>query len=171
MNPLIKKMFFLNRSALIVLTLIALSVIIILTTTVLTRRLLGSNESLRSQIVQMQELAGSVNEIKGLVESRENKIRAHSGAGIVSTMENMLQSLGMKAKTIKPTEKKRIDEFMEENSDIEIDGTDLNSIVNLLYKIESSPVPLKIQGISIRSSFENPDRFVLKLTVALMGKS
>lgn len=170
MNPLIKKMFFLNRSALVMLSLIVLSLILILVTSVLTRGIQGRNKSLLAQIGQMQDLAGSINEIKGLVESRENKIRAHSGAGIVTTMEKMLESLGMKAKTIKPSEKRRIDEYSGENAEVEIDGTDLNRIVNLLYKIDSSPAPLKIQGTSIRSSFENPDRFVLKLTVSLLGK-
>jgi len=118
----------------------------------------------------MQSLSGNVNQIKAIVESKESKMGLKKTSGIVSALEQILKTHGLEAKVIKPTGKTKIDEFTEDNAELEIESTDLNSIVNLLYKIDVSPVPLKIKTASVRSTFEDPDKFTLKLTVSLMSR-
>jgi hypothetical protein len=49
-------------------------------------------------------------------------------------------------------------------------NADLNSIVNLLYKIYISPVPMKIKSAAIKSTFEDPDKFIVKLTISLLSR-
>ncbi len=119
---------------------------------------------------EIQAFAGDVIEIKSFVESKEKKIGLRKSSGVVSTLEQVLKNIGLKAKKIKPLNKKKVDVFTEDNAELEIENTDLNSIVNLLYKIENSRVPLKIKTAAIKTTFENPDKFILKLTVSLLSK-
>jgi hypothetical protein len=130
----------------------------------------GKNEQLRNRLSEMQALSRDVIKIKAAVESKEVKIGLKKAAGIVSALEQILKTQGLEAKIIKPLGQTKIDEFSEDNAELEIEDTDLNGIVNLLYKIDISPVPLKLKAASVRSTFENPDKFILKLTVSLMSR-
>jgi hypothetical protein len=119
----------------------------------------------------MQALSGEVLNLKGLVQSKEKKITISKASGVVSAIEQILTPLGIEASAIKPLKKKKINGFIEENAELEIHNMDLNSIVNFLFKIDNSPVPFKVKSAAIKSTFEDPDKFILNLTVALLSKS
>jgi len=170
MNNLVRKVLFFDKtiSVLTVLSLIALVTIIV--TTIYANESNARNIALRGQLSEINSLATGVVDIKDFVESKEKKIGLRKTKGVVSTMQQILESMGLKAKTIKPLEKKKVHEYLEENAELEIDGADLNHIVNLLYKIENSPIPIKIKSTSMKTSFEDPDKFTLKIMLALITK-
>ncbi len=128
------------------------------------------NSTLKRQLSEMQSLSREVVQIKAVVESKEKRIGLQKSAGVVSTLEQILTNLGLEAQVIKPLARTKINEFSEENAELTLQGADLNSVVNLLYKIDISPAPLKIKTVSIKSSFEDPDRFIVHLTIALMSR-
>ncbi|UCH79826.1 MAG: hypothetical protein JSW20_08710 [Nitrospiraceae bacterium] len=168
MNDLIKKVLFFDKaiSILVVLSLVAIAVIIV--TFIYASDTKADNNSLRRQLNEINSVAGTVVDIKDFVELKEKKIGLRKTKGVVSVLQQNLEVLGLKAKTIKPLDKKKVFEYMEENAELELEGADLNHIVNLLYKIESSPVPIKIKSTSMKTSFEDPDKFELKIILALM---
>ncbi len=127
-------------------------------------------KTLNTQLREVQELRMKLLKIKDVVESREKKIGLTKVAGAVPALEQMLNSIGIKAKTIKTLKKKRIKEFTEEDAEVEIDGLDLNKIVNILYKIEHSPVPIKVKRVNIKTTFEDPNVFILTFTASLISK-
>lgn len=156
---------------LLVLAVLSLAIIIIAVTVFLSARTVeGKNRVLIKEIAEMESLTERLVHLQNLVESKEKKIGLTKVQGVVPALEQMLNSLDIKAKTIKPLEKKMIREFSEEEAELQVENVDLNRIVNLLYRIENSPVPLKIKNTSLRTTFENPDRFFLNLTVSLIGK-
>jgi Glu-tRNA(Gln) amidotransferase subunit E-like FAD-binding protein len=171
MNTSIGKIFSFDRAFLVVIFLIILSLIFTITTSIYTRNFQATNESLKTRLAEFQSLAGEVIRIKNFVESKEKKIDLGRTASAVSTLEQILKTLGLEAKVIKPLEKKKIDGFIEENAELEIQDIDLNSIVNLFYKIDNSPIPMKINNVVIKTSFEDPEKFILKLTISLISKS
>jgi hypothetical protein len=128
------------------------------------------NNDLTAQLKEMSVLGKEFSYIKDIVELKEKKIGLTNVNSVVSALEQMLNSMGLKAKVIKPLEKKQVKEFTEEDAVIEIENIDLNNIVNLLYKIENSPVPMKIKSADMKSSFENPNVFTLGLTTSLISK-
>jgi hypothetical protein len=148
----------------------ALLVFFILILYISNSRLEKEKTSLNNQTKEIQLLRSDVIQIKDFVESKEKKIGLVKTRGIVSTLEPMLSSLGLKANVIKPLEKKRVKDFTEEEAELEIENIDLNTIVNLFYKLEHSPVPLKIKRSTLQTTFENPDIFILTLTTALITK-
>ncbi len=133
-------------------------------------RLKRKNQSLHTQLKQMEMMNEELVQLRDLVGSREKKIGLTEGNGIVSSLEAMIGSLGIEATSIKPLEKRTSGEFIEEKAELEIENIDINRIVNLLYRIDNSPVPLKINDASIRATFENPDQYILSLTASLIGK-
>jgi hypothetical protein len=159
-----------DKTILVLSFAILLTIILTIMSVIYARNFEGKNSQLRNTLSEMQALSKDVIQIKAVVESKETKIGLKKAAGIVSALEQILKVHGLEAKVIKPLGKTTIDDFSEDNAELEIEGTDLNSIVNLLYKIDISPVPLKIKAASVRSTFENPDKFILRLTVSLMSR-
>lgn len=168
MNDLVRKVLFFDKTISVLTVLSLIAIVTIIVTSIYANDTKASNNSLRRQLKEINSLASGVVDIKGFVESKEKKIGLRKTKGVVSTMQQTLKSLGLKAKTIKPLDKKKVYEYLEENAELEIDGADLNHIVNLLYKIESSPVPIKIKSISMKTSFEDPDKFTIKIMLALI---
>ncbi|MEW6602229.1 MAG: hypothetical protein AB1499_14745 [Nitrospirota bacterium] len=159
-----------DKTILVLSFAILLTIILAIMSVIYGRSFEGKNEQLRNSLSEMQALSGDVVRLKSVVGSKEKKIGLRKSAGIVSVLEQILKSHGLEAKVIKPLGKTKVDEFSEDTAEVEIDNADLNSIVNLFYKVDVSPSPLKIKAASVRSAFENPDKFVLKLTVSLMSR-
>ena len=170
MNDLVRKVLLFDKtiSVLSVLSLVAMVTIII--TFIYANESNARNKQLRGQLSEINSLASGVVRTKGFVESKEKKIGLRKTKGVVSTLQQTLTTLGMKAKNIKPLDKKKVLDYMEENAELEIEGADLNHIVNLLYNIESSPIPIKIKNTSIKTSFEDPDKFTIKIMLALITR-
>lgn len=163
-------MLFFDRTTLAIAVFIAAAIIFIITMSVLSTKTGGENSALKTQLTGIKSLAEGALELKGVVEAKEKKTGLNKGAAVVPTLEQILKSLGMKATVIRPSAKNKVKEFTEEDAELEIQNIDLNSIVNLLFKIDNSPVPMKIKNTSIKTTFENPDKFILKLTVSLISK-
>ncbi len=170
MKTLNWKILLYDRPILVLSAAIILTVIFTLMSTINAGRYEGKIRELKSQLSEIRTLSGEVIEVKSSVASRENKLKRKQSSGVVSILEQVLKTLGLEAQVIKPLGKTKAGEFKEENAELELKDADLNSIVNLLYKLESSPMPLKIKTAAIQSSFEDPDKFVVKLTVSLMSK-
>jgi|GEM_PF-1795138 hypothetical protein len=126
------------------------------------------NQRLRSQIRELNLLNERFNSIKGYIESKEKRIGLVKTQGVVSAIEHILNSLGMKAKAIRPIKEERLGGYILEDAEVEIQDTDLNAIVNLLYKVENSRFPLRIKETLMKTAFEDPERFTLRITVSLI---
>lgn len=164
------KLIFLDRTIMILSSLFILILIFTLTSSVYVRNMEEENKALKIRFDEIQTFTEDVIHMKSIVDSKEKKIGLRKTKGVVSTLEQVLNKLGLKAKVLKPLNKKKVNIFTEDNAELELEDTDLNSIVNLLYKIENSPVPMKIKAAAIRTTFENPDKFILKLTISLLSK-
>lgn len=165
------KLIFLDRSILILSSVAVLSFMFMVASSIYVKNTEGENTLLQTRLHEIEALAGNALEMKSIVDSREKKIGLRKTKGVVSTLEQILKDLGLTANAIKPLDRKKVNVFMEENAELEILNVDLNSVVNLLYKIEYSPVPMKIKKVSMNTTFENPDRFILKLTVSQLSRA
>ncbi len=162
--------FISDMISLLLITSILAVTIFTITMSILVRDKEKKNISLKSQLTEINSLSEGLLQIKSIVRSKEKKISLTNSSGVVSTIEQTLKELGIEASVIKPLEKKHVKEFVEQDVELEIKDIDLNSIVNLIYRIENAPQPIKIKSTLIKTSFENPDRFMLKLTASLISK-
>lgn len=171
MKNLSKLLAFFDKVSLIIIIACILTLLFAMTTSIHVKRELRTNERLNTQIAEMQFLSERFMSMKEIVEFKERKVGLTKTEGIVSTLEQILNPIGLKANAIRPLQKKSIEGYLLEDAELEIQGVDLNSIVNLLYKIENSPFPLRVKDTLIRTTFENPNRFILKITVSLISKA
>lgn len=170
MNDMLRKILLFDKTILALTVLSLIAVVTIIVTSIYANETKSRNKALRSQLSEINSLASGVLDINSYVQSKEKKIGLRKTKGVVSTMQQTLKSLNLTAKTIKPLDKKKVLEYFEENAELELENADLNQIVNLLYKIETSSIPIKIKSSSIRTSFEDPDKFTLKIMLALITK-
>ncbi len=167
----LKKYVLFDKTLLALFIALVFAVIYTIMSTIYAGKMARDNSDLKKQLSRIDSLSGDVMKLKSSVGSKEKKIGRRKSAGVVSTLEKILKSLGLTAQAIKPLQKVNVNGFTEENAELEIQKADLNGIVNLLYKIEISPLPLKVKNASIKTTFEDPDKFIIKLTVSLMSRT
>lgn len=166
-----RKIALADRSLSVMMSAVVILAIFTLALFIFMQGIKKKNNALKAQIDEMTALKYNVLKVHDAVKSQERKIDAAKAAGAVSAIEQSLNSLGLKAKTIKPAGMKNRGEFGEEDAEMVIEGIDLNKTVNLVYKMENSPLPFKVKATNIKTTFENPDKFILSLTVTLIKKS
>lgn len=170
MKRMMKLIFLSDKRSIILLSAIVIVIIITMTVSINSRDARKRNDSMKSQLTELESLGTSLIDIKELVNAKEKKIGMTKESGVVSRLESLLKTIGLEARVLKPMQVKRMNEFIEEDAELEIQNIDLNSIVNLIYYINNSPAPMKIKNASIKSTFEDPDKFILKLTASLISR-
>ncbi len=152
MKIIISKIMLSDKYILIPLAASIFIAVIIFITFISAGALVRDNEKIAAQLEEMKVLSEELVYIRNIVNSREKKIGLTKESGVVSSLEQIFESLGVKAKVIKPLSQKRIKDFKEEDAEVEIENLDLNLIVNLLHKLDNSPVPLKIKSAVIKTT-------------------
>ena len=165
------KIIFSDKYTIITAALVILAAIFTITAYISINHLEKENKKLTGHLSEIQGLQKELIQIKDIAESKERKIGLTKITGVVPALQQLLDSLGLKAKAIKPLEKKKIKEFTEEDAELEIEGINLNQIVNLLYRIENSPFPLKVKNAAMKTAFENQNVFILNITASLIDKT
>jgi hypothetical protein len=170
MKRMIKMIFLYDKRSILLFSAIAVVIIITITISINSRDARKRSDSLKAQLIELESLGTGLIEMKELVNAKEKKIGMTKESGVVSRLESILKTIGLEARALKPMQEKRINEFIEEDAELEIQNIDLNGIVNLMYQINNAPAPMKIKSASIKSTFEDPDKFILKLTASLISR-
>ncbi|RJQ18988.1 MAG: hypothetical protein C4560_06650 [Nitrospiraceae bacterium] len=170
MKDFIRKILFFDRTTLTLASLSVVAAVSVIMVSVFSGNRERENKALNAQLTELMSLREATLDLKNTVESKDRKTGPGKSVGIVSTLEQTLKNLGVKATVLRPLTKNRIKEFTEEDAELEIRNIDLNSIVNLLYKIDNAPLPMKVKNVLIKTGFEDPNKFVLKLTVSVINK-
>ncbi|GBE03695.1 MAG TPA: hypothetical protein ENH45_00475 [Nitrospirae bacterium] len=169
MNKRTLNILFTDRTLLVLAAAILSVIIFTLTSFLYAGSIRDRNERLEVQLALILSESVDIIRLNKDVTSKEKKTAVRS-AGIIPTLEQILKELGLKAMVIKPLGEKKVNEFTEENAELEIKEADLNHIVNMLYMIDTSRTPMKIKTALIKTTFEDPDKFILKLTVSRLSK-
>lgn len=161
----------LDRTTLVIIALFIITAISAITVSIYTKKEERTNTELNAQLAEMQSAKDKFIKLKQTIDIKERKMGLTKTDGVISTLEQNLNALGIKASTIRQLAKNNIEGYIVEDAELEIRGIDLNAIVNLLYRIENSPFPLRIKGAFIKTTFDNPDRFIMRLTISFISKA
>jgi|Deesub1362A_J573_1020465.scaffolds.fasta_scaffold11759_2 hypothetical protein len=159
-----------DRIAIILGILILINIGTIVFLYISTERLTRINIQNAQRLHEMQKLSQKAMSIKMAVQSMERQIKTKGTSGIVKEIEEVLESIGRRAKTIRPLEEEKRGEFIEKSAFVRMDKVDLNEIVNILYVLENSPVAFRIKDMTMKTTFEDPEKFILELTVGMITK-
>jgi len=82
----------------------------------------------------------------------------------------IIEEIGIRGKGVKilPAKGEERPGMVEDAADVRIDGLTANEAINLIYRLEKGNRPLAVKKANLRVRFDDPSRFDLALTVALL---
>jgi general secretion pathway protein M len=82
----------------------------------------------------------------------------------------IIEEIGIRGKGVKITPLKGEERsgFLEDAADVRIDALTANEAINLLYRLEKGSRPLLLKKANLRVRFDDPARFDVMFTVALL---
>jgi general secretion pathway protein M len=82
----------------------------------------------------------------------------------------IIEEIGIRGKGVKitPLKGEERNGFLEDAADIRIDGLTANEAINLIYRLEKGSRPLVVKKANLKVRFDDPARFDVILTVALL---
>jgi general secretion pathway protein M len=93
------------------------------------------------------------------------------------SLAKIIEEIGIKGKGVKiaPLKGEERSGIIEETADVRIEGLTANETVNLVYRLEKGGRPISLKKTNLRVRFDDPSRFDLAMTTALLkpapGKS
>ena len=170
MNQIIKRIMYFDKATAVITLAVIACFILAISTFIHSGNVREEIETLKSSLSGIQSKSPELIRIISIVDSREKKMERNKSRGIIAILERTMKDLNLNANALKPMEKKQVLDLFENNAELIIESIDLNSTVNLLYRIENSAEPLKIKKASLKTTFENTDKFRLELILSLMSK-
>jgi len=131
----------------------------------------GSASSRLSEVekayVEMSRVGGELRGLRTRVDSLERKAGAAGDKGLLTFVEQIAESIGVKEKLVSqksiPSSSPR-----EEKAELSFEKLSLNELGNLLYRIEAQPVLLLVSRVVMAPSFDEPNLIMLDMTVSLV---
>jgi general secretion pathway protein M len=86
------------------------------------------------------------------------------------TPAKIIEEIGIRGKGVKITPLKGEERsgVMEDAADVRIEGLTANEMLNLIYRLEKGSRPITIKKSNMRVRFDDPARFDLAMTIALL---
>lgn len=82
----------------------------------------------------------------------------------------LIEEIGIKGKAsqIKPVKGEEGNGFVEDATEVRLEGLSANEAINLLYRLEKGTKPVVIKKALLKTRFDDPARLDLTLTIALL---
>ena len=86
------------------------------------------------------------------------------------SLAKIIEEIGIKGKGVKiaPLKGEERNGVIEETADVRIEGLTANETVNLVYRLEKGSRPILLKKANLRVRFDDPSRFDLAMTAALL---
>lgn len=86
------------------------------------------------------------------------------------TPAKVMEEIGIRGKGVKITPLKGEERsgFVEDAADVRLEGLTSNETINLIYRLEKGSRPMTVKKANLRVRFDDPARFDLAMTVALL---
>jgi hypothetical protein len=125
---------------------------------------------LKEQRKEMLMLKNEFLSLKQKIDAVEGKKNLSNVQGVVQAIDDVFLPIGLKdkIKTVKSTGRREIKDGFEEEADLQIEKVNMNEMINILYKIENSPMVLTIRRIAMKKSFENPELLNIEITLSFL---
>jgi general secretion pathway protein M len=86
------------------------------------------------------------------------------------SLAKIIEEIGIRGKGVKiaPLKGEERNGIIEDSADVRIEGLSANETVNLVYRLEKGSRPISLKKVNLRVRFDDPSRFDLAMTVALL---
>ncbi len=111
---------------------------------------------------------------KRVVDGLDRRLLSTKGGGSPMTiMEEIGRRLRLSDRIagFRPIKGKTMQNYRERGVEVQIDGIDINEVVNLLYTIDRYNALLLVKDFTMKSRFDNPDLFDISINIVLVSKT
>ena len=125
---------------------------------------------LKTRFTEFSVLSSEYRSLKEEVGSIEQKRFLTKTNGIANALDDAFVSLGVKGKmkSIRGIVGREIKgQINEETAEVQMEKVNMNELVNILYKLENTPLLLSIQKLALKKSFDKPDLLDVTMTISL----
>ena len=86
------------------------------------------------------------------------------------SLAKIIEETGIRGRGVKivPLKGEERNGFIEDTADIRIEGLTANEMINLVYRLEKGSRPVSLKKVNLRVRFDDPSRFDLAMTTALI---
>jgi len=86
------------------------------------------------------------------------------------SLGRIIEETGIRGRGVKivPLKGEERNGFIEDTADIRIEGLTANEMINLVYRLEKGSRPVSLKKVNLRVRFDDPSRFDLAMTTALI---
>ncbi|MDP2167883.1 MAG: hypothetical protein Q8J64_06090 [Thermodesulfovibrionales bacterium] len=125
---------------------------------------------LKARQKELIALKDEYQSLKGRVDTVEGKKSLTKVEGIVSAVDEVFQSIGLKQslKSVKPTAQRELADSVEEEAEIQIEKVGMNEMVNIFHKFDTAPMLITVKKTTIKTSFDNPSLLNITITASLI---
>lgn len=125
-------------------------------------------KSLREQERDVIAFRQEYEMLKARVERMEGRRGLTVVKGIASAVDELFVPLGLrdKVRSVKPVGGDSKD---EERAEVSVTALTTNEAVNVFHSLDRTPMPLVAKRVSMKASFEQPERLNLTLTLAFVS--
>jgi general secretion pathway protein M len=110
------------------------------------------------------------------VSYRSAKTASDQQAGKMATLRpddslaRIIEEIGIRGKGVKivPLKGEERNGVIEDIADVRVEGLTANETVNLVYRLEKGSRPISLKKVNVRVRFDDPSRFDLAMTTALL---
>ena len=158
------------RSRVILLSTLLILYILIIPALIWERASSRELSQLKTRFTEFSILSAEYRSLKEQVGSIEQKRFLTKTSGIAKVLDDAFLSLGVKGKmkSIKGIVSREIKgQINEETAEVQMEKVTMNELVNILYKLENTPLLLSIQKVALKKSFDKPDLLDVTMTVSL----
>ncbi|MBI4685025.1 MAG: hypothetical protein HY755_07480 [Nitrospirae bacterium] len=127
-------------------------------------------DSLRGRQKEIVMLKNEFFPLRTRIDALERKKSLTKVNGVVSAVEDIFSTLGLrsKIKSIKPLGSRDVSGEIEEDAEVTVEKITMNEIVNLFYRIDNAPILLVLKKADIKTSFERPELLNLTIMISLV---
>ena len=157
----------LDRKSLIIVGTAAVSVLLFVGSLVWSSSASSRLSEIHKAHQEMSRVGGELKTLRGMVESLDRRAEASGDKGLLTFMDQITESIGVKDKLVSqksiPSSSAR-----EEKAELSFEKLSLNEMANLLYRLDTQPVLLLVSRAAMAPSFDKPDLIMLDITVSLV---
>jgi hypothetical protein len=126
--------------------------------------------ALRIKYNEFSALAGEYRALQETISAIERKKALTKATTLAQAIDDIARSLGVagKVKSIKGTgTRKTPNQMSEETAEVQIEKLTINEMVQLIYKMNNTPMIIAMKTVTIKKSFVNHELLDVILTVSL----
>lgn len=136
-------------------------------------RLQGQIAARERQLAEVRQLRQEYLQLQKQVEAGRGQLERSEGFSLFTFVEQLITQVARKDNLVymRPQQASVRDEVREESVEIKLEKIEIDQLVRLLYRIDTSEAFLGVKSMRLKTRFDDQSLFDVVLTIASYGRN